>query len=206
MEIRCHQVRTIKLEIRCHQVRTISCPTFVGHFYIWSNLLKLEFFTVNDTYIQFLKKIDSKTPNNYAMGKPFVGVLFSIGEINYIAPLTSAKDKHKSIKNSNPAAFKIYDESDTSVEPKLISVVQLNNMIPVNNIVINKFDISIYDSKYQSLINKEINYIRTHSTLLINKANTLYDIVINKKVPALVNISCNFKDLEHGLSSYIPPA
>ncbi|WP_350312653.1 type III toxin-antitoxin system ToxN/AbiQ family toxin [Dickeya fangzhongdai] len=161
--------------------------------------MKLEFFTVDDEYIAHLKHHDNKVPNNYAMGKPFIGILFSINDVEYIAPLTSAKEKHNKIKNSNPTSFKVFDGAEN---PRLISVVQLNNMIPVNKSVIKKFNLEDYDVKYQSLVNKELNYIRANSESLIKKAEKLYSIVTNKKINSLVSISCDFKNLETAMGDY----
>ncbi|WP_248463861.1 type III toxin-antitoxin system ToxN/AbiQ family toxin, partial [Pectobacterium versatile] len=170
-----------------------------GIFAFEGMILKLEFFTVDDEYIVHLKHHDNKVPNNYAMGKPFIGILFSINDVDYIAPLTSVKEKHNKIKNSNPTSFKVFDGVEN---PRLISVVQLNNMIPVNQSVITKFNLEAYDIKYQFLVNKELNYIRANSESLIKKAKKLYSIVVNKKVDSLVSISCDFKKLENAMSDY----
>ena len=50
--------------------------------------MDLKFFTVEDSYIQYLKGFDTNVPNNYSSTKPFIGVLFNINGLDYIAPLT----------------------------------------------------------------------------------------------------------------------
>jgi protein AbiQ len=161
--------------------------------------MNLKFFTVDEGYIQYLKGFDTNVPDNYSSTKPFIGILFNINELDYIAPLTSAKPKHAKIKNSSPTAFKVFDGT---TEGDLLALVQLNNMIPVRKANITKLDVSSQDLKYQFLLFKEINYIRAHSDKLLKKASKLYELVVNKKVPDLVKISCSFSDLEKASSSY----
>lgn len=132
-------------------------------------------------------------PDNYSSTKPFIGVLFNVDGLDYIAPLTSAKPKHDKIKNSSPTAFKIFENNTNE---KLLALVQLNNMIPVKYSNIQKLDVATFDFKYQSLLLKQINYIRSNKDKLIKKAQKLYDMVTVKQIPNFVNVSCDFKALE----------
>ncbi len=161
--------------------------------------MNLKFFTVDEKYIQHLKKSDHKVPNNYSEAKPFVGILLSVNGLDYIAPLTSAKPKHEKIKNSSPTAFKVFDGTS---EGDLLALVQLNNMIPVLSKCIKKFNVSSMDIKYQFLLFKEINYIRSHRDKLLKKAEKLYKMVTVKKIPTFVNISCDFTKLETATRLY----
>ncbi len=161
--------------------------------------MDLKFFTVDEDYIQYLKGFDTNVPDNYSSTKPFIGILFNINGLDYIAPLTSAKPKHAKIKNSSPTAFKVFDGT---TDGDLLALVQLNNMIPVTKANITKLDVKSQDLKYQSLLLKEINFIRTHRDKLLKKASKLYELVVNKKVPNLVKISCKFKALEEASSNY----
>ncbi|MFT4928058.1 MAG: protein AbiQ [Phenylobacterium sp.] len=155
--------------------------------------MELKFFTVDEGYIQYLKKYDSKVPDNYSSTKPFIGVLFRINGLDYIAPLTSAKPKHEKIKNSSPTAFKVFENNTNQ---KMLALVQLNNMIPVKSSNIQKLDVATFDLKYQFLLLKEINYIRSNKDKLIKKAQKLYDMVTIKQISNFVDFSCDFKALE----------
>jgi protein AbiQ len=161
--------------------------------------MDLKFFTVEESYIQYLKGFDTNVPDNYSSTKPFIGILFNINGLDYIAPLTSAKPKHAKIKNSSPTAFKVFDGSTAG---DLLALVQLNNMIPVRKENISKLDVKSADLKYQFLLLKEINYIRANRDKLLKKASKLYELVANKKLPNFVKISCNFKLLEEASSNY----
>ena len=59
----------------------------------------MKFYTVNDQYIQCLKGIDNKVVNNYDGDRNYVGVVFSINEVSYYAPLTSYKIKQDSLSD-----------------------------------------------------------------------------------------------------------
>lgn len=161
--------------------------------------MDLKFFTVDEDYIQYLKRYDTNVPDNYSSTKPFIGILFNINGLDYIAPLTSAKPKHAKIKNSSPTSFKVFDGT---AEGDLLALVQLNNMIPVTKANITKLDVKNLDLKYQFLLLKEINYIRAHRDKLLKKASKLYELVVDKKNPVFIKISCDFKALEEASSSY----
>lgn len=161
--------------------------------------MDLKFFTVDENYIQYLKNFDTHVPDNYQSRKPFIGILFTINDLDYVAPLTSAKPKHSKIKNSNPATFKIFDGTTAG---ELLALVQLNNMIPVTKENVTKLDTKSQDLKYQFLLLKEINYIRANKEKLLSKALKLYDLVVVKKQTHFVDISCDFKVLEEASSDY----
>jgi len=162
-------------------------------------LLSLKFFTVDDDYIQHLKKTDTNVPDNYSSQKPFIGVLFNVNGLDYIAPLTSPKAKHSKIKNSSQTSFKVYEDNSNKV---LLCIIQLNNMIPVKKSCISQFDVTSLGLKYQFLLLKEINYIRTHQEKLMNKANKLYQLITVKKIPALMSFSCDFLALETACNDF----
>ncbi len=173
----------------------------LGHSRFWGMdiAMDLKFFTVDESYIRYLKGVDTNVPDNYSSTKPFIGILFSINGLDYIAPLTSAKPKHAKIKNGSPTVFKIFDGTP---EGDLLALVQLNNMILVTKANITKLDVRSLDLKYQFLLLKEINYIRTHRDRLLKKASKLYELVVDKKLPNFVKISCNFKVLEGASANY----
>lgn len=79
---------------------------------------------VNSDYCDYLRKYDDKVVFNFGNKKlrPFVGILFTIGKIEYFAPLSSPKIKHKKLKNTIDL-IKINDGR--------YGVVNFNNMIPV---------------------------------------------------------------------------
>lgn len=58
--------------------------------------MKLNFYNVDAQYCDFLRQVDHRVPFTYdeKSTRPFVGIILSIHNINYFAPLTSPKAKH----------------------------------------------------------------------------------------------------------------
>ena len=75
-------------------------------------------------YCDYLRKYDKRVVYNKGKKelRPFIGVLFSIGDKEYFAPLSSPKPKHQIMKN-NIDFFKIDNGT--------LGVINFNNMIPV---------------------------------------------------------------------------
>ena len=97
---------------------------------------------VKEDYIEYLRKYDSKVQINSSDAKkdnkPFVGVLFEIDKIEYFVPISSNK-KDKLYKmfdtyvetNKKPIDMFFIEEIQNG-KRTLLSVLNLNNMIPIN--------------------------------------------------------------------------
>ena len=103
---------------------------------------RLSLYTVNMKYIRNLAHEDdnvaSVSPQIEKSIRPFIGIIVICGEKQYCVPLSSPKEKHKSMKNDKDFS-KIFDSTG-----KLIGVLNFNNMIPVREDIINKVDIAIH--------------------------------------------------------------
>ena len=79
---------------------------------------------VDSKYCDYLRKFDNKVSYNAGSKdlRPFVGVLFIIGDCEYFAPLSSPKLKHKSLRNKLDMI---------RIQNGDYGVVNFNNMIPV---------------------------------------------------------------------------
>ena len=128
----------------------------------------------------------SMSPNPH----PYVGILFRIGEIPYIAPLVSMKDKYLSKK----------DKLDM-ILLKPYSVINLNNMMPVPISEVMYIDFSTQEPKYGSLLRKEWELCKSKQTKIIEFANRLYFGIVNGK---LVMPQCfDYKFLETKCQDFI---
>ena len=62
---------------------------------------RIGFYTIDTDYCDYLRKFDSKVP--YTMDskqtRPFIGILLTVNENTYYAPLSSPKPKHLKMKN-----------------------------------------------------------------------------------------------------------
>lgn len=164
----------------------------------------MKFYYINSDYIHYLKQFESKIQSNYDSSgshqKPYIGVVLEINDFQYFAPLTSPKDKFRSIPDSNPALFKI-----TANKSKLIGVIALNNMIPVKENTLSPVVFSRLDEQYKNLLLQQYRIIssKTVTEIVQKKAKDLYRLVTELKHPHFVKLSCNFKFLENKLSHEI---
>ena len=62
----------------------------------------LKIVKVDSNYCDYLRQFDNKVPYNYNNKelKPFIGILFKVEDVEYFAPLSSPKEKHKKIRNT----------------------------------------------------------------------------------------------------------
>lgn len=51
----------------------------------------LKIYYLDENYINYLGKYDSKVAYNKKMTRPYVGVVYTFNELNYFAPLSSCK-------------------------------------------------------------------------------------------------------------------
>ncbi|SDB68492.1 type III toxin-antitoxin system ToxN/AbiQ family toxin, partial [Butyrivibrio sp. INlla16] len=94
--------------------------------------------------------------------------------------------------------IKIFDDSKKNEDgtSKLIGVLNINNMIPVIDSVIQKVDLTIHKNdaveikNHKELMQKQLKWCRDHADTIENRANKVYDLVTNKpdKNRNLVNL------------------
>ena len=159
----------------------------------------MRFYTVSDDYINYLKKFEARVPNNYAGGRPYIGLVFEINDFKYLAPLTSYKQKQDKIHTSSLAAFKLHER--TNPENKL-GMICLNNMIPVLDAEIKELDIDAQEARYKRMLYLQFEFIKTKKTEIIDKAQRLHEAVVLKKEKFYCGISCNFSLLEQQHKNY----
>lgn len=147
----------------------------------------LNLYSIDLKYVRDLAKEDrhvmSISPQIGKENRPFVGIVIIMNCKQYCIPLTSPKPKFEG--KSKIDFIKIFDEHDKNNKgaPKLISVLNLNNMIPVNEKVITKINLSYSpndDCNTQSrkdLMQKEIRWCRNNIETICNRANKVYKFV-----------------------------
>lgn len=163
---------------------------------------KLNLYHIDMKYIRDLANVDDKvmsvSPQTKKSNRPFVGIVVICDNKEYCIPLTSPKPKHKNMKNDKDFS-KIFDKNGN-----LIGAINFNSMIPINNDVVSKIDISISqndnpkDKAYKNLLNDQLDWCNKNRDSIINKANKLYSIVTETpdKMRNLTNRCCDFKRLE----------
>lgn len=68
---------------------------------------KLKIYYIEEEYIEYLRKYDSKVVYNKKNNRPYLGVVYTFDNFNYFAPLSSPKEKHLKINEKALDIFKI---------------------------------------------------------------------------------------------------
>ena len=87
---------------------------------------KLNFYIIDDNYINYLSQFDKHIAYNKNQKRPYIGVVIAVEEHYYFAPLFSPKPKHKTYKD-NLTFFKI---RNTKTKNDL-GIIRFSDMIPV---------------------------------------------------------------------------
>jgi len=171
----------------------------------------LSLYTVDNEYVNYLRCFDKNIlaadKDTYVTERKYLGVVFSINGFNYFAPLSSPKESdytyingRKCVRKSIVPLFRIL-----SSKGHLLGKVKLNNMIPVPDKCLRKYDVNGEpDKKYRSLVIDEIIYIRENEKRILKNAKILYKQKIgNYKGINYLNSTVNFKAAERRCNDYI---
>ena len=93
---------------------------------------RLKLYKVEAEFLDLLREIEPKV-SLLKERRPFLGILIKLDEFNYLAPLTSPKIKHKSMKNS---------EDFIKIDRGNYGEINLNNMIPVPELKYDEININ----------------------------------------------------------------
>lgn len=150
---------------------------------------------VDYTYCNYLRQFDNKVPYNAGEKelRPFIGILFTVNNCEYFAPLSSPKEKHIHMKN-NIDVIKIDNGK--------YGVVNFNNMIPVTSNNYELFNLNeppkdIHELKWKNLLKSQLLWLNKNIINVKNKAFKLYDMYKNNKLDKRIKSRCcNFILLE----------
>lgn len=127
-----------------------------------------------------MRKFDKRVAYNkyFKELRTFVGILFTIDECLYFAPLSSPKKKHLKMKNTIDF-YKIDDGK--------LGAVNFNNMIPVKEeyydvILLYKDIFDDEEQKYQELLKDQFNWLNKHYNQIKNISKKLYDMYNSNKL------------------------
>ncbi|MBE5821080.1 MAG: type III toxin-antitoxin system ToxN/AbiQ family toxin [Clostridiales bacterium] len=159
---------------------------------------------VEPKYIDYLRQFDSNVQLNsehlHKENKPFVGIIFKINFLDYFIPISSNK-KVKLIKiynnyllNNTKPIDMFFIEEIINNKRRLLSVLNINNMVPIPEIA--KIYFNINEDKDTSLLRKEILFCNNHKQDIFKNSLRVYNSVINHTWTSLERRCCNFKLLE----------
>lgn len=164
-------------------------------------IFNLKMVIIDSEYCDYLRKFDNKVMYNMSKksNRPFIGILFNIGNIEYFAPLSSPKPKHLTMKNKVDF-FKIKNGE--------LGAVNFNNMIPVTKenytiINLNENTDKIEKDKYLKLLHEQLKWLNENVYQINRNSYKLYNLYNDNKLPEVIRKRCcNFKMLESKCIEY----
>ena len=160
----------------------------------------MRLYNVKDKYIEFLKQYDKNVADNKKEKRPYVGIVLTINDMNYYAPLSSPKNKHLRMKNTMD--FRKIDNGN-------LGSINLNNMIPVAKEALIEIDIAnIEDARYKRLLQNQYRYIKRDLPQIQTSAEKLYKVIhtadaeLNDNLLKIKHRCCNLPLLETIVKKY----
>ncbi len=160
---------------------------------------KLKLYRVNIDYIKYLYEFDNKVQYNpnredeYTARRPYLGIVLTINNLNYFVALEHPRKQHQEMKN-NPFIFKIHNGK--------YGILGFNNMIPINEEELVKFDINKEEPKYKQILISQYHFCNKHINEILDKANATYNKRTEGNNKFLNKVCCNFKLLEEKCLEY----
>lgn len=138
--------------------------------------------------------------------RKYLGVLTELNGFRYFIPLSSPKEKdyNKQGKIKNDSEITIYIRN----KDKLYGTLRLNNMIPVPESELVKYDLNDEgDLRYKMLVLNELYFVRANAKRIEEAAKKLYEKKLAQKenVPTENHnlfLTLNFKHLEQLCSKF----
>lgn len=147
--------------------------------------MTIKIYEVNPRYIDYLIPFAPHLFQNKQPGqrneRKYIGIVLIVNGMNYFAPLSSFKAKHKKMKNGLDF-IKIGN----------YAVINLNNMFPVPNGQYTYVDIpTVKDSQYRKLLMSEYRIIRKLQDKITKNAAEVYKHKIKKGNTTALAKRCN---------------
>ena len=156
-------------------------------------MTRLKLYKVSADYLDSIREIEPKV-SLLKERRPFLGILITIDSNNYLAPLTSPKPKHKTMKNL---------EDFIKIDSGNYGAINLNNMIPVPETKYEEININEEkDNFYKILLQNQLTWCNKNKEIIIKKAENLRNKKLNEKLRKELNDRiCDFEKLENFINS-----
>lgn len=156
----------------------------------------LKIYYLDENYINYLRKFDSRVAYNKKMTRPYIGVVYTLNGLNYFAPLSSPKPKHLKMSDKAIDIFKIRNGE--------LGIININNMIPTPIECITEALPTITDEEYKTLVKDQTTFINNHKKDLFTKIRYFTLQYDKGNLPDKVKERCcDFRLLEEKCHDYI---
>ena len=156
----------------------------------------IKLYRVEPAYVDYLLPYAPHLFHNRQKGqqneRTYIGIVLHINGMDYFAPMSSYKEKHKRMK-----------ETLDFIKIKNYAVINLNNMFPVPSGKYIYVDISKEcNLKYKSLLLAEYRYIKSIQEKIRKNAANLYQLKIRGEITPLTKRCNDFLKLEEMCKKY----
>ena len=156
----------------------------------------IKLYTVSEKYIEYLSSYAPHLFRNKAANqthhRAYIGIVLQVNGLDYIAPLSSFKEKHKRMQ-----------ETLDFIKIKRYAVINLNNMFPIQSKDYTYLNFSKErDSKYKSLLLAEYRYIKSIQEKIRKNASLVYKLKISGETSSLTKRCNDFLLLEEKCRKY----
>ena len=157
---------------------------------------KLKLYRIDDDYLDYLSKKETRIPQRKKTGntRPFVGVVYTINNLEYFAPLSSQLHNKQS-------DFKVIIANEHK------ATVRFAYMFPIAKDCIIEIDFTEEykkDRKYTALLMNEARYIDQHKEDIYKIASRTYKFNVTKRY-GYDKFCCDFLLLEELARNYQSP-
>ncbi len=154
---------------------------------------KIEFYLISEEYLDFLRKTIKCIPQKE--GRSYIAVKIKIVGVDYYLPMTS-KVISSTGKKRNPQTTTFIK----NLRNEKIACLLHNNLIPATDNLVEIIKIEEHKD-YEYFIDEHI-YIKREIESIQEKANKVYYLRINNKIPFWDEFCCDFKLAEQNLIEY----
>lgn len=132
----------------------------------------MQFYYIKDEFIDFLRMYDEKVCENKKEHRPYIGIVLEIDGLQYYAPFSSPKPKHKNMKNS---------KDFRKIHGGIYGAINLNNMVPVvkEALILIAFD-RIKNRQYRRLLQNQYKYINADAEKIKKAAHALRRLIFTE--------------------------
>ncbi|MBQ2368927.1 MAG: type III toxin-antitoxin system ToxN/AbiQ family toxin [Peptococcaceae bacterium] len=130
-------------------------------------ILALKLYVVDEAYIEYLWKFEHKVMFNKNQKRPYVGVVYTVNDLNYFVPLTSPKQKHETMDK---------DIDFRKIARGKYGALNFGNMIPVPAECLQQIDFSKLHGTYKDWILNQYRELKKERETLRETAEKLYAV------------------------------
>ncbi len=145
----------------------------------------IKIYEISRAYIDYLSTNAPLLFHNSKIGqsneRKYIGIVLQINKMDYFAPLSSFKPKHKNMK-----------EALDFIKVRNYAVINLNNMFPVPKSEYTYIDFkTVEDENYRSLLLSEYRYIKSIQYTIRENALKLYNYKLKENNNTSLSKRCN---------------